>query len=261
MTWLSGNVWGPATRRQWACRRRPRWPSMRWRVRRFKASAITPVSDGTALASWPDSAGSGDPAVQASGGAQPVYKIAANGINGVAAVRFSGGQFMRTAAGGAPYGGATTPWYMASLFRLSSLGSYGHAICWGDDSATGTRRSILWHAGLHVLEFNGLSSDLCPPGEGTIASDTPYFAEAAFDGTYIYFWLNGKLKTIGVPSNGALTASTNARSRSAQTIGRRKSERRCVRNVPAGRAADARSTACDPRLHRRRAMPAACRWR
>lgn len=185
--------------------------SMPW-VRWFKADAITPVGDGTAISSWLDSGGSGDPAVQATGGNQPIYKIGGNGINGVPTVRFSGGQWMRTAAGGAALGGATTPWYMAAVFKLSDVTQYGHPICWGDDGGTGTRRAILNNVAAGVIQFNGKGSDVIPNGEGTISNGTVYFAEVSFDGTFLYFSLNGTLKIVSEPNGalGLLTSSSGA---------------------------------------------------
>lgn len=56
----------------------------------WKADAITPVPDGTALAQWDDSSGRANHIAQATGGKQPLYKVAANGINGLPVVRFDG---------------------------------------------------------------------------------------------------------------------------------------------------------------------------
>lgn len=177
-------------------------PFVRW----FRAAAITPVADGTALASWVDSAGSGDPAVQATGGEQPVYKVAGNGINGVPVVRFSGGQFLRTLHGGAALGGAITPWYMACLVRLTTLSNYG-IIEFGDDAGS-HRRAIMYLNDARGMSFNGNGSDVYPPGQPTIAINTPYFVEIGYDGVSLWCALNGALHIIGLPSS-ALQASAS----------------------------------------------------
>ncbi|MDQ3106307.1 MAG: LamG domain-containing protein [Actinomycetota bacterium] len=56
----------------------------------LKADAITPVADGTAVATWADSSGNGRDVTQATGGKQPLYKVAVPGLGGKPALRFDG---------------------------------------------------------------------------------------------------------------------------------------------------------------------------
>src|SRR4051812_27783985 len=76
-------------------------PSVASWVALFEASRLTPVADGTAVSTWADASGNSHDATQ-SGSNRPVYKIAANGINGRPVVRFTAAssQYMQTAAGG-----------------------------------------------------------------------------------------------------------------------------------------------------------------
>lgn len=53
----------------------------------LKADALTGLSDGDAVASWPDSSGQSHSASQATSGRRPVYKT--NVVNGLPAVRFT----------------------------------------------------------------------------------------------------------------------------------------------------------------------------
>jgi hypothetical protein len=62
----------------------------------YKADAITPVADVTAIASWLDSSPSAIALVQATGGDQPVYKVAIQ--NGLPVVRFNGSTDVLAAA-------------------------------------------------------------------------------------------------------------------------------------------------------------------
>lgn len=56
----------------------------------LRASAITPVADGTAVATWSDASGNARDATQATGTKQPLYRTAANGIGGRPALDFDG---------------------------------------------------------------------------------------------------------------------------------------------------------------------------
>jgi len=56
----------------------------------WKADAITPVADATAISQWDDSSGNANHLVQADAAKQPVYKIGANGVNSLPVVRFAG---------------------------------------------------------------------------------------------------------------------------------------------------------------------------
>ena len=60
-------------------------------VAKWSVDDLTPVADGTAVSAWNDSVG-GLPAVQATGGKQPLYKT--NRLNGKPSLLFSGGQLM-----------------------------------------------------------------------------------------------------------------------------------------------------------------------
>lgn len=61
-------------------------------LRRYEADQITPVANGTALASWPDLSSNNDPAVQATSANKPTY--ATSGPGSMPAVDFSGSQWM-----------------------------------------------------------------------------------------------------------------------------------------------------------------------
>jgi len=66
------------------------------------ATQITPVADGTAVAQWDDSSGSGNHAVQADGAKQPIYKTSI--INSLPVVRWQGTNDCMTVAAGVANG-------------------------------------------------------------------------------------------------------------------------------------------------------------
>lgn len=71
----------------------------------LKADAITGLADGDAVASWADSSGNGNAAVQATVGVQPTYRL--NAIGRLPAVRFDGVNDWLRAATPAAVGGIT----------------------------------------------------------------------------------------------------------------------------------------------------------
>ena len=118
----------------------------------LKADAITPVPDGTALATWPDSSGNSRDVIQVSGTQQPLYKT--NILNGLPVVRFDGvndtmtnilytpnasahtiliaynnysgnGSFYSTNDGNGPLQRSTAIWYQGSAptIAVTSLGT------------------------------------------------------------------------------------------------------------------------------------------
>jgi hypothetical protein len=90
----------------------------------LKADAITPVSDGTALSSWPDSSSSGNNAVQATGADQPLYKTAVQ--NGLPIVRFNGTTDLMTGAD--PVLG-TTGFTLTLVIQATAAESYPCIVC------------------------------------------------------------------------------------------------------------------------------------
>lgn len=177
--------------------------AMPW-VRWFKADAITGLNDGDKVASWVDSAGSGDPAVQATLGNKPAYT--ASSINSLPAVTFVAGKNLATLHGGTALGGATTPWYMAAVFKFSAHTGFPTVVSFGDDVTSGHRRSILYNSSVGALEFNGNGADGIPPG-ATVVNGTAYFYEVIFDGANLFISINGVLRAPCVP-DGALGSST-----------------------------------------------------
>lgn len=69
---------------------------------RWRADQITGLSNGAAVASWPDTSGNAYTASQATGGSQPTW--IASGLNGQPVVRFAGSQYLE--AQPAPAGSA-----------------------------------------------------------------------------------------------------------------------------------------------------------
>ena len=61
------------------------------------ASKITPVADGTAVASVADISGNSHSVSQATAASQPTYRTAANGISGHPALSFNGSQYLASA--------------------------------------------------------------------------------------------------------------------------------------------------------------------
>jgi hypothetical protein len=177
-------------------------------VRRFKASALTPVADGTAISSWADAGGSGDAAVQATGGNQPVYKIAANGINGLPVVRFSGGQFLRTAAGGAALSG---PFYMACVYRVGALNAFQMLLCFGNDSPNGERRGLLQFSNAatppNAMTFNGQYADVNDPSEPALAVNAVHLFEVVSDGGLVTVYQDGAAVAAGAPPLASYAAT------------------------------------------------------
>lgn len=84
----------------------------------FKSSAITPVTDGTALATWPDSGGGAHDATQASGVLQPLYKTGR--VNGLPSVLWDGSND-RLATLGITHGIGTGNFTLFALVRSSDV--------------------------------------------------------------------------------------------------------------------------------------------
>lgn len=173
--------------------------SIPW-VRWFKADAITPVADATAVSSWLDSAGSGDPATSLLT-ARPVYKIAANGINGVPVLRFSGAQYLQTIHGGAAL--TNSNFYMAVVARPQTINAFQHYLCFGDDAETHRRGMLIWGnstRGINTLSFNGAGSDVNPvSGAPVVVSGTAYLFEIYWDGKFVHICQNGVLTAMFAP--------------------------------------------------------------
>ncbi len=181
-------------------------PWERW----FKADAITPVADATAVSSWVNSDTSTDPAT-ASGAARPVYKIPANGINGVPVLRFAGAQYMQTVHGGAAL--TSSSFYMFVVARPNTINAFQHYLCFGDDAETHRRGMLIWGnstRGINTLSFNGAGSDVNPlSGAPTVASGTAYLFEIYWDGAFIHIFQNGVLTAMFPPLEAFGTSSTD----------------------------------------------------
>lgn len=87
-------------------------------VQWFKADAITGLSDGAAVASWPDSSGSGRHATQATSANQPIYKTSI--VNGKPVVRFADSSDMLDVATAGTYTGTT----MFAVVRSMATGDH-----------------------------------------------------------------------------------------------------------------------------------------
>lgn len=188
-------------------------PWVRW----FKGDAITPVADATAVSSWVDSTGSGDPATSLLT-ARPVYKIASNGINGVPVLRFSGAQYLQTIHGGAAL--TSSSFYMGVVARPETINAFQHYLCFGDDAETHRRGMLIWGnstRGINTLSFNGAGSDVNPlTGAPTVASGSSYFFEIYWDGKFIHIFQTGvltamfaPLEAFGVSATDVITIGAN----------------------------------------------------
>lgn len=173
-------------------------------VAAFEANRLPVISDGTALSTWTDFSSNLRDATQ-SGAARPLYKVAANGINGNAVVRFSSGTYMQTASGGQSM---TSSWYMAAVIKLTSLSGVSTFTAFGEE-ATGKRRELVKRSNgaspANVPEVNGFSSDVT--GVTALTTGTPYLVEAYRSGTTVTLFLNGIQQAVGTPTYNAFTSA------------------------------------------------------
>jgi hypothetical protein len=80
----------------------------------WKADAITPQADGTALSSWPDSSGNSRTLVQATGGVQPTYET--NELNSLPVVRFASASSQRLEIANT-LGMTTAPFHIFAVWK------------------------------------------------------------------------------------------------------------------------------------------------
>lgn len=163
----------------------------------FEAKRLPVVADGAPVSSWGDFSGNARNASPVS--TAPVYKVAANGINGKPVVRFSGAEYMQVAAGGLSMLG---DFYMAVVMRPTALAGNQHVVCFGD-ATSGERRGIVKIAPSssdipNVYSFNDEQINYPPdstsgrfPTEDVAVVGTAVFVEVFKVGTTIDVWANG----------------------------------------------------------------------
>lgn len=105
----------------------------------LKADAIPGLADGAAVASWPDSAGNGNNAVQVTGAKQPLFKTAI--VNSKPVIRLDGSN---DELAGAMTSGATKTVLLVARKRSAPIGSSEMLISLGDDQ-------VLSNSGLSAL--------------------------------------------------------------------------------------------------------------
>ncbi len=186
----------------------------------FKADSLTVVADGTAVSTWADSSGNSHDATQATSNARPVYKVAANGLNGYPCVRFDGTNDSLATTAGAQ--AMLTSFYVGVVVRYTGVGANQSILDFGD-TASNRRRSVLTRSDNRVeLDTNGVEYN--PGATNSVTSGTGYFVELAYDGQFFYFWLNGAFVSSGtyygvIAKTSALTAFTGDAITLGQTTG------------------------------------------
>lgn len=135
----------------------------------LKADALTGLNDTDPVASWLDSSGNGETAVQGTGAAQPLYIV--DGQNGLPIVRFDGiDDFLSisttqlvtppvTVALAVKDTGSAGRYFQSSTSALIALVSTNDAQLNAGSAftySTGGLSGRTWHT--HVLTFNGASS-------------------------------------------------------------------------------------------------------
>lgn len=167
-----------------------------------KGDAITPQTDNTQIAVWPDSSAGNHPTEQPFS-LKPLYRTSANGINSIAAVQFgtvsgSPGDTALRATGGVTGSGSGT---VFAAFRPSVVGTAGDSTnrtIWCGD---GGSLKLLMNGG--VLQFVRVGGSMVCTGGTTLTTNTTYLACGVFDsgGT-------GKIY-LGGTQDGTTTHSTS----------------------------------------------------
>ena len=104
----------------------------------FTADKITGLSDGDAVASWPDSSGNSRDATQATSGRRPIYKTST--LNGKPVVRFTAANAHRLVSAFSDIAQPTTLFIVYSI--SANTGTYQRII---DGTVSGKRQNLYWY--------------------------------------------------------------------------------------------------------------------
>jgi len=169
----------------------------------YDADQITGLSDGDAVATWPDIGPNGDDVTQGTPAARPLYKTSI--LNGKPVVRFDGSDdYLQGALTNA---GATTQ--PATIFAVAQLDATvlddgaTRPIIDGDDSG---HRTLLYKSGIPSPDSWGIYAGTALYGSAG-DSDTNIWC-ALFNGASSQFWLNGISEASGDAGSRALDGIT-----------------------------------------------------
>jgi hypothetical protein len=186
----------------------------------YDARALSGLSDGANVATWPDSSGLGDrDAAQDEPAYQPTYR--ANGLGtGIASVEFGGaaaGQFLRIPGGSPGLGHDLGEADQASFFAVIQQ------VAPGDDNGAilGADRQGLMFTNegepvgsnppypSFLLRINQSAVAGANSSAGSSPLNTPFLYEAIWDGAAVEFFVNGAddpLNPVGFVGNGNIGA-------------------------------------------------------
>jgi hypothetical protein len=172
----------------------------------YKADAITPVADGAAVGTWPDSSGNGRNATQATGGNQPTYQTLEK--NNLPVVRFDGSDDMLDST--CPIGGATQ-----TVFVVAKITDFSAArTLVGPQSGAGLQLRANATSGAEAVLKSGTAT-IGTGGTNLIAGQW-YILQATYNHTTGAWALYGPVSTVtGTTANGS---GTNVQTLSAASL-------------------------------------------
>lgn len=173
----------------------PAFPSISGLVARYTADTLG-LSDGAAVASWPDQTANAYTLTQAAGSRQPTYR--ASWANGLPAVEFDGTDDAMQRAFGTTY---AQPNSIVMLCSLPSGGaSYSDAYPWVDGAAS-TNRNWLGHT--TVIGRGGVWAGASFVSGNLTLTEGLHVFRGLYSGATSAFSADGFLQTIGDAGTGA----------------------------------------------------------
>jgi len=174
------------------------------------ASAITGVSDGGTITTWPDMSGNGYDATQATASAKPVFKT--NILNGKPVVRANGSKSMFLSSGldmlrKAP---GVTIFAVAKLDAVGADSQYIFYAARGGGDAP--RAALCYHNSVFALRYRRLDSDSTSTLSGA-AADTDWHIHGAlldFSTGFSGIYIDAAESNTGSPSTGLFSDTSSS---------------------------------------------------